>query len=174
MSVGIINQTLTQFGKDTTGKITYTFNLQGFRSNKDFNFIPEYAFFGCSLVFGIGVPIKHVFTSFFDLSQNYGLAGDYNNNSIFDVITQYVKSDIYSPDTRLAVVWTDRNVENLDSYYHALVEYNIKHFFCGKKLPYANCYPVPANIDSDVSGTHMGIKSHYVFYKTLCTIFNQL
>lgn len=173
MSVTIANQTLTQFGKDTTGKISYTFNQQGFRSDKDYNFVPTYAFFGCSLVFGIGVPIEKVFTNLFNNSQNYGLSGEYNNDSVFDVINSYLKSNIYSSSTKLAVVWTDRNEENLDSYYHSLNEYNIIHFFCGKKLPYNKCYPILANIDLDVSNTHMGVKSHYAFYKTLCSLFNQ-
>jgi hypothetical protein len=168
----IINQTLNQFGKDNTGKITYTFNQQGFRSNKNFDFIPKYAFFGCSLVFGIGVPVEQVFSSFFDLSQNYGQAGNYDNDSIFDVINEYVNSAVYSADTKLAVVWTNRNIENLDRYYHALAEYNIIHFFCSQPLPYANCYPMLPDIDSDVSGTHMGIKSHEAFYNALCDIFN--
>ena len=45
-------QIIESFGKDCTGQINYQFNQQGFRGILDFDFMPEYAFFGCSLVFG--------------------------------------------------------------------------------------------------------------------------
>jgi hypothetical protein len=172
MSVGLVNQTLTQFGKDTTGEVTYTFNQQGFRSDQDFNFVPDYAFFGCSLVFGIGVPVEQTFAKLFANSQNYGLAGNYNNHDVFVTINSYLKSNTYSPSTKLAVFWTDRDADRLDNYYHLLKDHNIKHFFCSTPLPYDNCYPVPANLDFDVSGTHMGPKTHKFIWKILCQLLN--
>ena len=56
-------QTINQFGLDQTGTINYQFNQQGFRAPIDFDFIPNYAFFGCSLVFGIGVSREYTFPS---------------------------------------------------------------------------------------------------------------
>ena len=162
-----------QFGKDSTGKINYKFNQQGFRSDIDFDFVPDYAFFGCSLVFGIGVAADNVFSSYFDNSQNYGIAGVYNNDDVYIIIDKFLKSDLYAQHTRIAVVWTNRNDENLDSYYHTLKNYDIKHFFCGEKLPYNNCYAMPRNLDNDVSSTHMGSKTHQFFYKLLWSLFNQ-
>lgn len=161
-----------RFGKDSTGKINYKFNQQGFRSNVDFDFIPDYAFFGCSIVFGIGVPLENIFSSYFDNSQNYGIAGGYDNNDVYIIIDKFLKSDLYSPHIKIAVVWTDRNNENLDTYYRKLKDYDIKHFFCGEKLPYDNCYAMLGNLDNDVSMTHMGSKTHRFFYKLLQALFN--
>ena len=162
-----------QFGKDSTGKINYKFNQQGFRSDIDFNFVPDYAFFGCSLVFGIGVTVENVFSSYFISSQNYGLAGTYNNDDVYIILDAFLKSDLYSQHTKIVVVWTNRHTENLDTYYHNLKDYDIKHFFCGEKLPYNNCYAMLKNLDNDVSATHMGPKTHQFFYKFLWSLLNR-
>jgi len=182
MSVAIINhvtemklakeKTLNKFGKDATGQITYTFNQQGFRSLYNFDFVPDYAFFGCSLVFGVGVQMQQTFPYLFQNSQNYGIAGNYNNLDTFILITQFVNSSLYCNTVKIAVVWHLRDVDHLESYYHALKNYNILHFFCGRPLPYERCYSVFPNIDYDVSKTHYGPKSHRTFYKILCALFD--
>jgi hypothetical protein len=163
-------QLVNQFGLDTSGTVNYQFNHQGFRSNKDFDFIPDYAFFGCSLVFGIGIPIDKVFSSFFTNSQNYGVAGIYENTDIFKIVKNFLSSDLYSQKTKIVIVWTERNDTDLETYYHLLSKYCIHHFYCGKKLSYNNCYAMPPKIDVDVSGTHMGEKTHSFFWKILCQI----
>lgn len=182
MSVGIVNfnkgmmrfagQTVNTFGLDQTGQINYTFNTQGFRSNKDYNFVPDYAFFGCSLVFGIGVDIDNVSASLFKNSQNYGLAGQYTNQDIYNTCMNFVKSKLCNDTTTKIVVWANRN-ENLNSYYKNLQRYNFMNFFCDHMLSHANCWPMIQTIDHDASSTHMGVKSNVIFYKTLCQLIKK-
>jgi hypothetical protein len=168
------NHVLNSFGKDQTNLVSYQFNQQGFRSNLNFDFIPAHAFFGCSLVFGIGVAQHEIFTSLFTNSQNYGLAGNYDNHDVMSVLERFLSSELYSEQTKIAVVWHSRDHECLEEFYLKLNNYNnIIHFYCGQQLSYNNCYSYPADIDLDVSSTHPGPKSHYVFYKMLCAIFNQ-
>jgi hypothetical protein len=166
-------KTISQFGRDTTGTIQYRFNQQGFRSDRNFDFVPDWAFFGCSFVAGIGVPIEQTFAAKFNNSQNYGVCGTYDNYEIRKIIQNFIDSDLFSPQTKMAVFWTDRNSELLDKYYHELSHLNIKFFFCGDPLPYRHCYKVIKNLDLDVSGTHMGPKTHEFLYRLLCQLYNQ-
>jgi hypothetical protein len=57
------SQTLRQWGKDSTGLIEYKINDHGFRSPYNYNTVPGYAFFGNSIVFGIGIEQPHILTS---------------------------------------------------------------------------------------------------------------
>jgi hypothetical protein len=166
-------KTISQFGRDTTGTIQYQFNQQGFRSDRNFDFVPDWAFFGCSFVAGIGVPIEQTFAAKFNNSQNYGVCGTYSNYVIREIIQNFIDSDLFSPQTKMAVFWTDRNSELLDKYYHELSHLNIKFFFCGDPLPYRHCYKVIKNLDLDVSGTHMGPNTHKFLYRLLCQLYNQ-
>jgi len=182
MSIGLMNHvpgmqqcqglTLDAFGQDTSRKIKYIFNQQGFRSTVDYITPPLIAFFGCSLVFGIGVDQKHVVSSYFENSHNYGLAGVYDNQDIYQTIDTFVNSPLYLK-TPIVVAWHRRDIENLDQYYHRLINANIYHFFCGEKLQYPNCFNMIKNIDQDASGTHMGPATHQMFYKSVCAILNQ-
>jgi hypothetical protein len=165
------NQTVLQFGKDSTGTIDYTFNSQGFRSNYDFDFVPDYAFFGCSLVFGIGVGNDEIFASRFDRSHNYGVADVYNNNDIFLILQKFLASDLYHPSTKISVIWHSRNADVIPNYVNKLSTYNIIHFFCGTPLPFKNCYPAINNLDFDVSGTHIGEKTHKFYHGVLKSLF---
>lgn len=164
--------TLDRFGKDTTGTIQYVFNKQGFRSSVDYVDVPSVAFFGCSLVFGIGVAQQKITSSYFANSHNYGLAGTYNNHDIYQTIDAFRCSSLYKP-TPCVVVWHSRDSENLQQYYENLKDINIYHFFCGQKLSYANCFAMIKNIDSDVSNTHMGPDTHKMFYRTVCALLNR-
>jgi len=166
-------QTVDRFGFDQTGTVDYQFNCNGFRSRVDFDFVPDYAFFGCSLVFGIGVPHEHVFANKFDHAHNYGLAGDYNNDDVYESIQRYLKSLAYSESTKKFVYWTDRNTEHLQDYSKQLSELGFIQAFCGPKMPHANCIAGFPSVDLDASGTHMGIKSHLTMYKLLCSLFSQ-
>ena len=56
--------TVDTFGKDTTGKVLYTFNKQGFRSQIDYVTSPSVAFFGCSLV-GSGYHVVGIYMRWF-------------------------------------------------------------------------------------------------------------
>ena len=166
-------QTVDCFGKDRSGQVTYQFNQQGFRGISDFDFVLDYAFFGCSLAFGIGVAEEQTFAYLFDSSQNYALAGTYDNHDIMMTIEQFLASDVYSPATRIAVFWHSRDAKCLEEFYLKLQDHNIIHLYCGTPLPYQNCYAVPPNLDYDVSGTHYGPQSHKLLWKMLCKLFQQ-
>lgn len=166
-------QTVKQFGLDQTGTIDYQFNQQGFRSPVDFDFVPDYAFFGCSSVFGIGVAHDHIFPSMFPRSHNYGLAGKYDNDDAFLIIDNYLHSSAFSNSTKKFVYWTDRNTESLDLYSKKLSELGFVQSFCGPKMPYNNCFSGVPNVDTDVSLTHMGVNTHLITYKLLCNLFKR-
>ena len=166
-------KTVNTFGKDQTKTVTYCFNNLGFRSSSNFEFVPDYAFFGCSLVLGIGIDEDKTFASKFKNSQNYGISGLYDNAHIFQIIENFLNSDLYAPHVNMAVVWSDRDPKQLEEYYQRLVSYNFVHVFCGKPLPYPKCYPMIKNLDWDVSQTHIGEKTHQFLYKFLCTVFTQ-
>ena len=164
--------TVDTFGKDTTGKVLYTFNKQGFRSQFDYVTSPSVAFFGCSLMFGVGVDQDKIATSYFKNSHNYGLAGEYDNQDIYCTIDRFVNSSLCR-NTPIVVAWHSRDSENLDQYYHQLAGHDIYHFFCGEKLQHPNCFKMIKNSDQDVSGTHMGPASHQTFNKIVCALLNQ-
>lgn len=163
-----------RYGLDQTGKIQYRFNDQGFRSDCTMDFVPDYAFFGCSFVAGIGVPVEQIFANLFSNSHNYGVCGEYLNSSTFEIIQSFVKSPMYHDKIKMAVFWTDRDQEVLDSYYQQLNHLPLLHFFCGTSLPYDNCHTMIKNLDWDVSNTHIGPKTHKFLYQTLCALFNRL
>lgn len=166
--------TLDKFGQDQTGQILYRFNDQGFRADGVWDFVPDYAFFGCSIVAGIGVPIEQTFASMFAKSHNYGIAGEYSNASTLQIIQAFVHSKVYSKNTKMAVIWTDRNPEHLDSYLAQLCDLPMIHFFCGELLNYPHCYKMVANIDWDASGTHPGPRTHRLLHGILCALFSPL
>ena len=163
-------QSVDRMGCDNTGKIQYQFNNQGFRSDRDFDFVPDWCFFGCSLVLGIGVPYDHIFSSKFSNSHNYGVCGDYDNKLIQEIVQQFLNSKLFSPHTKMVVFWSDRDTELLELYYQNLCHLNMKFFFCGAPLPHKNCYKIIPNLDLDVSGTHMGPKTHEFLYRAICQI----
>lgn len=185
MSVDVINSpveemwqnrsaTLQQFGKDHTGEISYCFNSQGFRSDVDYNFVPQYAFFGCSIVFGIGVPQKNTFAGQFESVHNYGLATNYSNTDCFDTIHQFIKSKWYTQHTKLAVIWKPGDQDLLLSHLDQLQQYPIIHFFCGNSPGLLNCYNLKSDFDHDVSNSHPGPKTHKFIHQLLCQLFDQL
>lgn len=165
-------QTVDTFGKDLTGKVLYTFNKQGFRSQFDYVTSPSVAFFGCSLIFGVGVDQNKITTSYFANSHNYGLSGQYNNRDTYQIIKKFTASRLHD-NTPMIVVWHSRDSENLNQYYDDLKSFNIYHFFCGQKLQAPNCFAMIKNIDTDVSETHMGPKTHKLFFKIICALLNQ-
>ena len=164
-------QILNSFGKDQTGLISYQFNNQGFRSNSDYDFVPAYAFFGCSMVFGIGVPNEETFAYKFNNSQNYGLAGEYDNHDVMTTIENFVSSSLYSPSVKMLVVWHIRDSAALDDFYKKLKHFNIFHFYCGNPLPYERCFPIVKNLDHDVSNTHLGPKTHNFYHRVFNSLF---
>lgn len=166
-------QTVDKFGLDHTGCIKYRFNQQGFRSNLNFDATPKHALFGCSLIFGIGVNNSDTVASLLPNTYNFGLAGRYNNNDIYQTIVNYVNSDLYSLDTKMCVVWTNRDQQSLPYTVANLAHLNLYHFFCGNIVPGIKCFKFIDQIDYDISRTHMGPKTHAVFAKILWALFNQ-
>lgn len=167
------SQTVNELGKDRTGKIQYQFNSQGWRCNYDYDFAPDHAFFGSSLVLGIGVQQHKTFAGLFDRSHNYGLATKYTNQHIVDTILNFVNSELYLPSVKMAVVWSERDPEIINNSWHLIEKFDIKHFFCGQPRVGRNCWAMIKSIDYDASGTHMGPETHRTFYKILCSLFKQ-
>ena len=165
MSIIIVDH----YGLDQTKLIKYHINSQGFRSLTEYDYVPDYEFFGCSLVFGIGVEIEDIFASKFSNAHNYGLAGTYTNLEIYQTILNFINSNVYSPSTKLCVVWKDQTDLTL---CEQLEKYNIVQFFCNCALK-KSYYSMIKQVDSDVSNTHMGPNTHLLFSRLLCTIFNQ-
>jgi len=158
------------FGKDQTNSVTYCFNQQGFRG-PNFDFQPDYAFFGCSLVFGIGIEQQETFAYQFENSQNYGLAGNYTNDDTMTIIEKFLHSDLYKPRVKMAVVWKSQNIDDLNDFYNKIQDQEIFHFFCGNPLKQKNCHAMPPNLDLDVSNTHPGVASHRYLWKILQSLF---
>ena len=99
--------TVNQYGLDRTGQIIYKFNNQGFRSDRDFDFVPSYAFFGCSFVAGIGVSLEQTFASMFKHSHNYGLCGQYLNQHSYEHLNRFLTMPWYNDKIKIAIFWTD-------------------------------------------------------------------
>ena len=163
--------TVNLFGWDLTGTVSYSFNQQGFRSTVDYDFDPDYVFFGCSLVFGVGVDQDKIFPSQFERSWNCGLAGWYNNQDIFDSIQNFETA--VSRSCRKFVCWIDRDNDVAHRYAQQLSAKGYLQFFCGAPAELENCYAMPPHIDTDPSGTHMGAQSHRMFAKLLCALFDR-
>lgn len=176
-------KTIKSYSYDITNTIEYTFNSLGYRSNYEYNFIPEYVFFGCSTVFGIGIPINSLFSSYFANYFNLGLESDdtskhnnnlgksYNNYDILSTINNFNISKLYNTKTKGIVLWTDRDNENIDEIISSInINFNITHFKIGKHNSKLSQNLLP-QIDADVSLTHAGQKSHKLWasqiYKTL-------
>ena len=153
------NQTIDSWGKDSTGQVKYTFDKYGFRNHNNYEVMPECVFFGCSLLFGVGVNTQDVFTSNFQC-WNFGLAGRYTEDEILNCYTQFKKLQI---DSKVVFVWRskeslpDLNMLDSGKIYHC-VPYKSEH---KNHLRLLEC------LDYDVSGTHYGPQTHKKFSKLL-------
>jgi hypothetical protein len=161
---------VNSFGKDQSNSISYNFNAQGFRG-PNFDYQPNHAFFGCSLVFGIGVAQQDTFVYLFEKSQNYGLAGAYSNDDIRLVLEKFLCSDLYKPTVKIAVVWRDPPDQVLKEFYNQIQDLKILHFFCNQPLDGPLCFAMPKNLDYDISGTHPGPITHRYLCKILQNLF---
>lgn len=153
--------TVNTWGKDNTGTIQYQFNNSGFRSAKDYTESPDYAIFGASAVFGVGVPLAQTMCELIPNCQNYGLSGDYLNQHSVDNLKKFISSGLYRPETRLIFFWIDRpGIENIEQMIQQLdlVCPGILHINLGVKVAGAiNLFP---HVDLDVSQTHPGPQTH--------------
>lgn len=156
--------TIDKWGKDQTGLISYSINNQGFRSTTDYVHSPDYAFFGSSSVFGIGVEEEQTMVSYFNNAHNYGLAGNYLNQESIINLESFLKHYINST---IVFFWVNRQNENileLGNYVKQLAP-NILNISQGEKYNgFINLMP---QIDYDISGTHPGPKTHRIWAKTI-------
>lgn len=164
-------QTHNKWGKDQTGLIEYQINNQGFRSPVDYTHPPDWAFFGNSIVFGVGVPCDQILVSHFTNSHNYGISGRYLNHHSVTNVQRFVNSPLFDGNTKIVFFWIDRdeNIEQMIQQVTDLVP-NVLHISSGQKRKGAvNLVP---NIDFDVSGTHPGPKTHALWAKIIKLLVN--
>jgi len=158
-------QTVRQWGKDSTGLIAYQFNDQGFRSPVNYTNPPNYAFFGNSIVFGVGVPVDQILVSFFTNGHNYGLSGNYMNHHSVENLRRFLK--VYGPTTsKIIFFWIDRAepIESMIKEVNSLTP-DVLHISSGPRRP--GCINLMPNCDLDVSGTHPGIRTHAMWAETI-------
>lgn len=163
--------TVNAWGKDSTGLIKYTFNNQGFRSDVDYNWVPEYAFFGNSSVFGVGVNNDQSLCSNFNRAQNYGISGRYLNQHSVTNLENFIKSSYYRPDVKIVFFWIGRPSEDIESMieYVNTLHKGIINIMSGKKRKGGiNLMP---HIDQDISQTHPGPKTYQIWAKTIKLLF---
>lgn len=166
------NKMVTKWGKDNTGKISYFFNRQGFRSQIAYDFVPKYAFFGSSSIFGIGVNEDDTMVSYFPKSHNYGLAGEYLNIHSVQNLENFVKSCLYTNEVKIIFFWVERSTENILNLSNIVKKLhpNVIQISQGKKYP--NIINLMPEIDYDVTCTHPGPKTHYLWAKTIKLLCN--
>lgn len=165
-------KTVHRWGKDQTGLITYQFNSQGFRSTVDYTEPPQLAFFGNSIVFGIGIPLEHTLVSQFAHSQNYGLAGGYMNHHSVTNLERFVNSPLYTNTVRMVFFWIDRDepIDSMIQQVNAMVP-GVLHISSGQRRRGAtNLMP---QHDHDVSGTHPGPSTHRMWARTIELLLNR-
>lgn len=164
-------QTVDKWGKDQTGLISYRFNNQGFRSDSDYNWTPDWAFFGSSVIFGVGIPVQHILASRFRNSHNYGLSGAYMNHHSVTNLQNFIASPYYSPNTQIVFFWIDRPGEEeippLITQVNLMVP-NVLHISQGQK--YEGAQNLMPHIDSDVSGTHPGPATHKLWARSVALL----
>jgi hypothetical protein len=147
------------WGKDSTALIEYEFDEYGFRKQNNYQKEPEHVFFGCSLLFGIGIETKNIFTNGLNC-WNFGLAGSYTEQEIIECYKRFTELQIKS---NIIFVWRDFN----STPKHILDNQEVHHFVPINSKS-KNHTRLMENIDFDVSGTHWGIKTHTKFHKLLC------
>ena len=160
-------QTVRVWGKDHTGLIEYGFNSQGYRHSQTYDWPAKWAFFGNSIVFGIGVPEHEILTSYFELSQNYGLSGEYMNHHSVTNLKNFLKSECCTSETRIVFFWIDRDSEDIEALIQQVKSMapECLNISSGKRRPgTVNLMP---HQDHDVSGTHPGPRTHKIWAKAI-------
>jgi hypothetical protein len=134
--------------------------------------VPDYAFFGNSIVFGIGIEQPHILTSHFENNQNYGLSGGYMNHHSVTNLEQFVASKLYSDRTKIVFFWIDRlePIEDMIVWINKIVP-GVLHISSGQ--PCKGAINLMPHIDNDVSGTHPGPKTHSMWAKTIKLLLNR-
>lgn len=161
------NNILDKWGKDSTGTISYFFNSQGFRNKIDYDFIPDYAFFGCSSVFGIGVNEDETMVSYFPKSHNYGLAGEYLNIHSVENLRRFVNSLKDKKEIKIIFFWVERDSEDILQMSKEVEKISPGTIQISQGRKYPNLINLMPNVDYDITGTHPGPETHRIWAKTI-------
>jgi hypothetical protein len=165
------DQTVFRWGKDQTGLIEYRFNSQGYRSYKTYDSPATWAFFGNSIVFGIGVCESNILTSYFEGSQNFGLAGNYLNQHSVTNLANFLKSPCCKPDTRLVFFWIDRETEDIDFLINKVDQMTDRCLHISSGIRRTKTINLMPPRDQDVSGTHPGPATHRMWAKAVRLLY---
>ena len=157
-------KTITRWGKYQTGLISYMINTQGFRGKHDYSGAPDFAFFGSSTVFGIGINEEDTLVSHFSNAHNYGLAGDYLNNCSIKNLKNFLNSPVYNPSVKIIFFWIDRpGQEDLNELLSKVQELRTDILHISQGIKYKGMLNLMPHVDLDVSGTQPGIKTHRIW-----------
>ena len=160
-------RTVKTWGKDHTGLIEYRFNAQGFRHSRNYDWPADWAFFGNSTVFGVGVHEDQILTSLFENSQNYGLSGSYMNQHSVTNLANFVNSQCYTLDTRIVFFWIDREQEDINSLIsqvQSIAPHCVNISSGQQRTGTMNLMPQK---DWDMSHTHPGPRTHAMWARTI-------
>jgi len=160
-------QTVNAWAKDSTGLVEYKFNSQGYRHSQTYDWPASWAFFGNSIVFGIGVAESDLLTSYFDHSQNYGLAGNYMNHHSVTNLINFLNSKCYTPQTQIVFFWIDRENEDVGALLQQVTALAPRCLHISSGKPVAGAINLMSHQDLDASGTHPGPKTHKMWAKTI-------
>jgi len=170
------NCRLDKYGKDQTGTIEYIFNSGGFRSDVEFNFIPEIAFFGGSTFFGVGVPAYNIIPTiianyknlkFWNCSYAYV---EYNNEMIFNtilntskivnnipIVVQWVGNDYQPRASEKVEYYITQTKKIYNNSFHCIIDGNFnKESIDQTIVSLVN----PIWKDTDLDGRHPGVQTH--------------
>ena len=160
-------QTVTRWGKDQTGLISYQINAQGFRHQRNYDWAPRTAIFGNSIVFGVGVDYDSILCNLLPDTQNYGLSGtDYFNHHSVTNLAQFVATPLYQPSTQIVFFWIDRD-EGIDGQIQLVNQLCPGTLHISSGQPRAGAVNLMPQVDQDVSGTHPGPRTHQVWARTI-------
>jgi hypothetical protein len=154
------------WGKDHTGLIEYRFNAHGYRHSREYDWPADWAFFGNSIVFGVGVEESRILTSQFENSQNYGLSGQYMNHHSVTNLQRFLQSACYTNTTTVVFFWIDRD-EDIAGLYQQVCSLvpDCLHISSGQKRQ--GMITLMPQVDWDVSGTHPGPRTHQIWARTI-------
>jgi len=166
-------KTLYKWGKDQTGEILYNFNKFGFRGPENAN-IPEIAFFGSAVIFGVGVREEQTLVSHFESAHNYGLAGNYGNRESVANLKSFVSSTLYTSAVKLIFFWIDRlDTESIPELHKDLNSLNLDILHISQGNKYNGMINLMPAIDQAPCGGQPGIQTHRLWANTIKKLLSQ-
>jgi hypothetical protein len=175
------NKILYNYGNDSSGLIEYKFNSLGFRSCSEFNYIPDFLIFGGSANFGIGVDFNLCYWSIIAKTVGYKFwncsyaSFAYTNKIIYNTILT-TPPEFYN--TPIVVQWVGHGYDTTDNIFPHEYAQLVKQKFPRvinllidgdqekTEAITANFDLInPPCLDTDSSGSHPGVKTHYYLAK---------